>query len=260
MHARGVVLELELLELAQLGEVDHGVVAGARLARGEPHHDPVEHDVVARGEVGVEADAQLDEGRQAPVHPDPAAVDAVDPGQALQQRALAAAVAPGDPEELALAHVEGDVVERLEGLVAGAAQRVERALLERVRALLRHTEGLADRARRRSAARRCWSVGASEEGYRFEEYRWIWVFLRWGLGGRESWEGRGEGEEDNALALEDRESPGASESAGRHAQRPTTRRPSEVSLGAGTRSASDWTKARVSASNAPPRAGRCHGA
>ena len=145
VHARGVVLELELLELAQFGEVDHLVVARARLARREAHHDPVEHDVVARGQILVEADAELDEGRQAPVHPDPPAVDAVDAGQALQQRALAAAVAPGDPEELARAHVEGDVAQRFERLVAGAAQRVQRALLEGVRALLGHAERLADR-------------------------------------------------------------------------------------------------------------------
>ena len=112
VHPRGVVLELQLLELAQFGEVDHGVVAGARLAWREPHHDPVEHDVVARREVLVEADAELDERRQSPVHPDPPAVDAVDAGEALQQRALAAAVAPGDAEELAAAHVEGDVVQR----------------------------------------------------------------------------------------------------------------------------------------------------
>ena len=58
VHAGGVVLELELLELAQLGEVDHGVIAGAGLARGEAHHDPVEDHVVARGQVWVEADAR----------------------------------------------------------------------------------------------------------------------------------------------------------------------------------------------------------
>ena len=168
VHAGGVVLELELLELAQFGEVDDRVIARAGLARGEAHHDPVEHDVVARGEILVEADAELDEGRQAPVHPDSSAVDAVDAGQALQQRALAAPVAPGDPEELARAHVEGDVAQRFERLMAGAAQRVQRALLERVRALLGHAERLADRLGRRSGARTsCWRpMEASGEGYR----------------------------------------------------------------------------------------------
>ncbi len=102
VHPRGVVLELQVLELAQLGEVDHAVVALASLARGEAHHDPVHDHVVARREIGVEADAELDERRQPPAAPD-VTLGAVDPGQALEQRALAAAVAPGDAEELALA-------------------------------------------------------------------------------------------------------------------------------------------------------------
>ncbi len=45
---------------------------------------------------------------------------AVDAGEALQQRALAAAVAPDDAEELARRYVEADVAERLE-LVVGAS-------------------------------------------------------------------------------------------------------------------------------------------
>ena len=61
VHAGGVVLELQLLELAQFGEVDHLVDAPTRLTRGEAHHDAVQHDVVACREVLVEADAELDE-------------------------------------------------------------------------------------------------------------------------------------------------------------------------------------------------------
>src|SRR5262249_9371685 len=60
-HPRGVVLELEVDELLELGERDHLVEAGTRLAPAESQHDRVEDDVVARGEVHVEADAQLDE-------------------------------------------------------------------------------------------------------------------------------------------------------------------------------------------------------
>ncbi len=69
-------------------------------------------------QVGVEADAELDERRHAPVDVDRAVVDAVDPGQALQQRRLARAVAPDDPEELARADVEGDVAQRRQRVVA----------------------------------------------------------------------------------------------------------------------------------------------
>ena len=63
VHARGVVLELEVDELLELGELDDALDAGPGLGGRQPEHDRVHHDVVARGEVGVEADAQLDEGR-----------------------------------------------------------------------------------------------------------------------------------------------------------------------------------------------------
>ena len=120
LHAGRVVLELELLEFLQLREVDHRVEPLARLARGEPHHDPVHHDVVPRGEVHVEADAELDERGQPTPAPDPA-VALVDAGDALEQRALAAAVASRDPEELTGLDRERDVLQRLERLVRGPA-------------------------------------------------------------------------------------------------------------------------------------------
>ena len=146
MHPRGVVLELEVLELLELGELDHALVALARLARREAEHDPVHDDVVARGEVRVEADAQLDERRQAAAHPD-VALGLVDPGHALQQRALAAAVAPGDPEELARLHRHRDVVQRLVAVAADPTPRMEGPLLERVHLLLGDGERLAHRPR-----------------------------------------------------------------------------------------------------------------
>ena len=53
----------------------------------------------SRRHVRVEPDAELDERRQPAPAPD-VALGPVDARQALQQRALAAAVAAGDPEEL----------------------------------------------------------------------------------------------------------------------------------------------------------------
>ena len=69
--------------------------------------------------------------------------DAVDAGEALQQRALAAAVAAGDAEELALVNRERDIGERAERLIRHAPPRVQRALLERVKALFGDTERLS---------------------------------------------------------------------------------------------------------------------
>src|SRR5581483_319289 len=83
------------------------------------------------------------ERRHPPGAPD-LAVRRVDPGDALQQRALAAAVAPRDPEELARVDVERDVLERVEAVDGDPPARVEHALLERVHLLLGNLEGLVD--------------------------------------------------------------------------------------------------------------------
>ena len=84
----------------------------------------VDDDVVAGRQVHVEADAKLDEWRQSSRDRYAAAVDAVDAGDALEQRALAAAVAPDDPEELAGCDLQRDVLDGVELVVLGAAERV----------------------------------------------------------------------------------------------------------------------------------------
>jgi hypothetical protein len=62
----------------------------------------------------VEADAELDEGGEATGDLDRTRVRPVDARQQLQQRALARAVATDDAEELALADLEGDPVQRVQ--------------------------------------------------------------------------------------------------------------------------------------------------
>ena len=83
----------------------------AKLATGQPEERPVDPDVVARGELGVEPDPELDERRESSVDTDEPCVLAVDAGEDLEQRALAAAVRPDDAEELASHDREADVVE-----------------------------------------------------------------------------------------------------------------------------------------------------
>ena len=61
LHPRGVVLQLLVDEPLQLGERDDLVVATLELAERKPEQRAVDADVVARRELGVEADAELDE-------------------------------------------------------------------------------------------------------------------------------------------------------------------------------------------------------
>ena len=91
----------------------------------------------------MEAYAELDEGRQPAADRDPARIRAVDAGHAAKQGALAAAVAPGDTEELTRGDVEADAVECLEQLGTLAPQRVEQAVAHRAEALARQLVGLA---------------------------------------------------------------------------------------------------------------------
>ena len=152
-HPRGVVLQLQVGEFLQLGELDDRVLAAAHLARGQPHHHPVEDDVFARREVDVEADSELDEGGQTSCYPDRAGVGPVDARQQLQQGALAGAVAADDAEELPLADLEGDPAQRPQVAEVAAREGMDDPLFERVDAVGRDPEALAqaldlDRQRR----------------------------------------------------------------------------------------------------------------
>ena len=69
-HAGGVVLQLEVHELLELGERDDVGEAAAGLGAREAHHHRVDHDVVLRREIRVEADAELDERREPPLDGD----------------------------------------------------------------------------------------------------------------------------------------------------------------------------------------------
>ena len=81
------------------------------LAARKTEQRAVDPDVVARVQLRVEADAELDERREQAVDANAAAVGAVDAGEDLQQRALAAPVRADDAEELAAVDREGDVVQ-----------------------------------------------------------------------------------------------------------------------------------------------------
>ena len=147
VHPRRVVLELEVHELLELGERDDVVEALARLAARQPEHDRVDDHVLARGQLRVEADAELDERREAAVHLHVAAVDLVDARQALEQRALAGAVAADDAEELALRDHRGSRRRRRAARRTSGCERMQRPLLERHVLLVGEAEASCERPR-----------------------------------------------------------------------------------------------------------------
>ena len=117
-HAAGVGLDRLVDEVADFGEGGDVFVPLVDLARGESQDRAVEVDVIAAAEFRIEAGAEFEQGGDASVNIDRAARRMQDPGHHLQERALAGAVFPHNAEGLAALHLEADVVERPEILVA----------------------------------------------------------------------------------------------------------------------------------------------
>ena len=102
-HPRRVPLAPGVDELGQPAELDDRVELAARSHRGViPEDRAVEVDVLAAGEVGMKAGADLDQGRAdgRPTTRVPG-VGTQDATQLLEQRALAGAVVADDPERFA---------------------------------------------------------------------------------------------------------------------------------------------------------------
>ena len=143
-HPRRVVLELQVDELLEVTEGDDVGEALAHFAATEAQQHPVHQHVVAAGQLGVEPHPHLHERRQAPAYGGAAGVGVVDAGQALEQRALAAAVATHDPEALAAGDLERNLVERLQRVDGLAAQPLHQALLDGRVALVGNQEALVE--------------------------------------------------------------------------------------------------------------------
>ena len=79
------------------------------------HVHAARHDVFPPGGFRVEPDAGGQQRRHPPVGMDAAARRRVDPGEHLEQCALAGTVGADDAEPIAVFDVEGDVAERLHG-------------------------------------------------------------------------------------------------------------------------------------------------
>jgi hypothetical protein len=143
VHARRVVAHLHVDELLELRE-RHDLVEHTRdVALREAEDRCIHEDVLAPGELGMEARAQLEQRRQPAARDDLAVVGLQDPGDALQQRRLARAIVTEDPDRRSFLDLDVDVVERDEVLERDAPE-VDHPLLQRRVVLVVETEMLRD--------------------------------------------------------------------------------------------------------------------
>src|SRR4029079_5434248 len=115
VHARRVRFHRRVDELAELGEVDDLVEALLNLPLGQAEHDAVDEHVLAAGDLGVEAGAELDERRNSPGDADRSAGRLGDAGDELQRGALAGAVAAHYAVSRAFRYRHGDIGKGREG-------------------------------------------------------------------------------------------------------------------------------------------------
>ena len=117
IHAGRVGLHRRIDEVLHLGELDDLVEAAADVLLGEAQHDAVDENVLAAGNLRMEAGAQLDQRRDAAVDLDAALGGTRDAGHALEQRALAGSVAADHAVGAALRDGERHAAKRLERFV-----------------------------------------------------------------------------------------------------------------------------------------------
>src|SRR5215203_2742238 len=102
VHAGGVALERRVEKALDTRELDDLVEAALDLAPRHAQYGPVEEDVLAAGQLEVEARAHLQQRSDPPAHARHPLGRLGDPRDQLQQRRLASAVAADDAHDLAL--------------------------------------------------------------------------------------------------------------------------------------------------------------
>ena len=125
VHAAGISLHRLVHVLTDVGKGGDVVEALVDHPAGDPEDGGVHVDVLASGELRVEARAQLEEGRDPPAHLDRAARGGERAGDHLEEGALAGTVPPEDPEAGGRGDLEGDWVEGVEVLVVAPGLAAE---------------------------------------------------------------------------------------------------------------------------------------
>ena len=111
IHPGGIALDGRIHKLLDLGKVDDLVELAVDLGLLHAEDGAVEIDVLAPGELGMEAGADLQQAADAALDLDLAAGGGGDARQDFEQGALAGAVAADDAKDLALADLEADVAQ-----------------------------------------------------------------------------------------------------------------------------------------------------
>ena len=106
IHAGRVRLDGGVDEFPELREVDDVVEAIVNLTLRQAQHDPVDEDVLAPGDFGMESGAELDQRGNPPVNPHAARRRLRDACHQLERRALPRAVPSDDRERRAFGHAE----------------------------------------------------------------------------------------------------------------------------------------------------------
>ena len=117
VHARGVVRDRRVHELADVGELDDGVELALGLGLAHPEDRPVEEEVLAPGQLRVETGPGGDQPGDPAAGADRALVGPHHAVDQLEQGALARPVQPHQADGLTLLDVEGDVVDGKELLL-----------------------------------------------------------------------------------------------------------------------------------------------
>lgn len=116
-HPGGKILQLHVLKAFQLGKIEDLFVFRRDHPFCEAHDGAVEIDVLFRGEVRVEPDAEFEEGGDLSVHLHGAAVRVQDSREDLEKRALAASIWTNHAERLTVFYGKTHIFQCIENLV-----------------------------------------------------------------------------------------------------------------------------------------------
>ena len=144
-HAARVVLQFQIRERFEFGKRENRVHAGANLGECQSHDGANHVHVVYGVELGVPAEAQLENRRNRRTADDTPEVGLVNPGDDLQQSRFARSVATHESNTFTRLQLESDVVQ--DSKVAESPRPKERQcmLAHRVATDVRYAESLCER-------------------------------------------------------------------------------------------------------------------